>query len=177
MVEYIIMQGSGQGTNKRSDQSGRISGVVRNSSPVAPENSALADELRRVLKGKPTVSGFNRSLKHEVISFLAAVFKVVLVAVLCVAFGFGGFGAGMLLGYVSMTKPLSISDITQTDEVQTSFVYDSEGNVIARLTGSQNVDRIYIPISEVRNTYLEEAVISIEDDDVVIDGRWLMADG
>ena len=158
------MQGSGQGTNKRSDQSGRISGVVRNSSPVAPENSALADELRRVLKGKPTVSGFNRSLKHEVISFLAAVFKVVLVAVLCVAFGFGGFGAGMLLGYVSMTKPLSISDITQTDEVQTSFVYDSEGNVIARLTGSQNVDRIYIPISEVRNTYLEEAVISIEDE-------------
>ena len=86
------MQGSGQGTNKRSDQSGRISGVVRNSSPVAPENSALADELRRVLKGKPTISGFNRSLKHEVISFLAAVFKVVLVAVLCVAFGFGGFG-------------------------------------------------------------------------------------
>ena len=67
-------------------------------------------------------------------------------------------------GYVSMTKPLSISDITQTDEVQTSFVYDSQGNVIARLTGSQNVDRIYIPISEVRNTYLEEAVISIEDE-------------
>ena len=158
------MQGSGQGTNKRSDQSGRISGVVRNSSPVAPENSALADELRRVLKGKPTVSGFNRSLKHEIVSFLASVFKIVLVAVLCVAFGFGGFGAGMLLGYVSMTKPLSISDITQTDEVQTSFVYDSQGNVIARLTGSQNVDRIYIPISEVRNTYLEEAVISIEDE-------------
>ena len=82
MVEYIIMQGSGQGTNKRSDQSGRISGVVRNSSPVAPENSALADELRRVLKGKPTVSGFNRSLKHEIVSFLASVFKIVLVAVL-----------------------------------------------------------------------------------------------
>ena len=164
MVKYSGMQGSGQGTNKRHDQSGRISGVVRNSSPVAPENSALADELRRVLKGKPTVSGFNRSLKHEIVALLAAVFKVVLVAVLCVAFGFGGFGAGMLLGYVSMTKPLSISDITQTDEVQTSFVYDSEGNVIARLTGSQNVDRIYIPISEVRNTYLEEAVISIEDE-------------
>ena len=164
MVEYYIMKESGQGTNKRNDQSGRISGVVRNSSPVAPENSALADELRRVLKGKPTVSGFNRSLKHEIVAFLASVFKIVLVAVLCVAFGFGGFGAGMLLGYVSMTKPLSISDITQTDEVQTSFVYDSEGNVIARLTGSQNVDRIYIPISEVRNTYLEEAVISIEDE-------------
>ena len=139
-------------------------GSMRDSNPVLPENSALADELRTILKGKPTVSGFNRSLKHEILAFLAAVFKIVLVCVLCVFFAFGGFGAGMLLGYVSMTRPLSISDITQTDEVQTSFVYDSQGNVIARLTGSQNVDRIYVPISEVRNTYLEEAVISIEDE-------------
>ncbi len=139
-------------------------GSMRDSNPVLPENSALADELRTILKGKPTVSGFNRSLKHEIMAFLAAVFKIVLVCVLCVVFAFGGFGAGMLLGYVSMTRPLSISDITQTDEVQTSFVYDSQGNVIARLTGSQNVDRIYVPIGEVRNTYLEEAVISIEDE-------------
>ncbi len=144
--------------------SGRGRGSMRDSNPVLPENSALADELRTILKGKPTVSGFNRSLKHEILAFLAAVFKIVLVCVLCVFFAFGGFGAGMLLGYVSMTRPLSISDITQTDEVQTSFVYDSQGNVIARLTGSQNVDRIYVPISEVRNTYLEEAVISIEDE-------------
>ena len=144
--------------------SGRGRGSMRDSNPVLPENSALADELRTILKGKPTVSGFNRSLKHEIMAFLAAVFKIVLVCVLCVVFAFGGFGAGMLLGYVSMTRPLSISDITQTDEVQTSFVYDSQGNVIARLTGSQNVDRIYVPIGEVRNTYLEEAVISIEDE-------------
>ena len=151
-------------SDNRDNRNVRHQGFVRNTNPVAPENSALADELRRVLKGKPTVSGFNRSLKHEIISFIASVVRIGLVAVLCGAFAFGGFGAGMLLGYVSMTKPLSISDITQTDEVQTSFVYDSEGNVIARLTGSQNVDRIYVPISEVRNTYLEEAVISIEDE-------------
>ena len=148
----------------RDSHNVRQPGAVRNTNPVAPENSALADELRRILKGKPTVSGFNRSLKHEVMAFFASVFKIALVAVLCVGFALGGFGAGMLLGYVSMTRPLSIADITQTDEVQTSFVYDSEGNVIARLTGSANVDRIYIPISEVRNTYLEEAVISIEDE-------------
>lgn len=148
----------------RDNRPERASGNMRNTRPVAPENSALADELRRVLKGKPTVSGFNRSLKHEIVSFLGSVFKIVIVMSLCAAFAFGGFGAGMLLGYVSMTKPLSIADITQTDEVQTSFVYDSEGNVIARLTGNENVDRIYVPISEVRNTYIEEAVISIEDE-------------
>lgn len=158
------MQGYGQGAGNRNNNGARNPGFVRNTNPVAPENSALADELRRILKGKPTISGFNRSLKNEIITFFAAVIRIGLVAVLCGAFAFGGFGAGMLLGYVSMTKPLSIADITQTDEVQTSFVYDSQGNVIARLTGSQNVDRIYVPISEVRNTYLEEAVISIEDE-------------
>lgn len=159
MVKYRTMKPANSNNNAARQPVNR-----RNTSPVAPENSALADELRRILKGKPTVSGFNRSLKHEIISFVASVFKIALVAILCVVFGFGGFGAGMLLGYVSMTKPLSIADITQTDEVQTSFVYDSQGNVIARLTGSQNVDRIYVPISEIRNTYLEEAVISIEDE-------------
>ncbi|MBR1798082.1 MAG: transglycosylase domain-containing protein [Clostridiales bacterium] len=159
MVEYSIMKPA-----NRDNRPERASGNMRNTRPVAPENSALADELRRVLKGKPTVSGFNRSLKHEIVSFLGSVFKIVIVMSLCAAFAFGGFGAGMLLGYVSMTKPLSIADITQTDEVQTSFVYDSEGNVIARLTGNENVDRIYVPISEVRNTYIEEAVISIEDE-------------
>jgi len=139
-------------------------GRVRNTAPVAPENSALADELHESLKGKPTKSGFNRSLKHEIISFLGDVFRIILVMILCVCFAFGGFGAGMLLGYVSLTEPLSISDITQTDEVQTSFVYDIEGNEIAKLTGNENVDRIYVSISEVRNTYLEEAIISIEDE-------------
>ncbi|MBP5180234.1 MAG: transglycosylase domain-containing protein [Clostridiales bacterium] len=156
---------SGYGSNYNQNSGGSAHrGQVRNSAPVAPENSALADELRRVLKGKPTISGFNRSLQHEIISFASEVFKFCTVAALCFAFLFGGFGAGMLLGYVSMTKPLSIADITQTDEIQTSFVYDSEGNVIAKLTGNENVDRVYVPISEVRNTYLEEAVISIEDE-------------
>ncbi|MCQ2517024.1 MAG: transglycosylase domain-containing protein [Saccharofermentans sp.] len=152
------MQGS-ENYNRPSKNSN-----VRNSAPVAPENSALADELHRSLTGKPIKSGFNRSLKHEIISFIGDVVRIGLVIVLCICFAFGGFGAGMLLGYVSQTKPLSIADITQTDSVQTSFVYDIEGNVIARLTGSQNVDRIYVPISEVRNTYIEEAIISIEDE-------------
>lgn len=137
---------------------------VRNSAPVAPEDSALADELRTNLKGKPTRSGFNRSWFHEIVSFFADILKIVVVLVLCACFAFGGFGAGMLLGYVSTTKPLSISDLTQTEEVQTSFVYDSEGNVISKLTGNENVDRIYVPIGDVKNTYIDEAIISIEDE-------------
>ena len=136
----------------------------RSSKPVAPEESALADELRKTLKGKPTRTGFNRNWFRETISFLWDIGRVLLILVLCFVFAFGGFGAGMLLGYVSTTQPLSISDLTQTEEIQTSFVYDSKGNVIAKLTGNENVDRIYISIGEVKNTYIEEAISSIEDE-------------
>ena len=147
----------------RSTTGGRPD-VRRNTAPVAPECSALADELRKSLKGKPTRSGFNRSLFRELLAFAGDLVKIALVFVLCFVFIFGGFGAGMLLGYVSSTKPLSISDLTQTEEVQTSFVYDSQGNVISKLTGNENVDRIYVPFGVVRDTYIDEAIISIEDE-------------
>ena len=131
---------------------------------MAPENSALADELRSQLKGKPTKCGFNRSWTHEILSFIGDILRVVVVAVLCLCFALGGFGAGMLLGYASTTKPLSIGDLTSAEESQTSFVYDSENNVIAKLTGSENVDRIYVSYSEIKDTYLDDAIIAIEDE-------------
>ena len=137
----------------------------RSTRPVAPENSALADELRSQLKGKPTKCGFNRSWSHEIFSFVGDIFKIGIVGILCVSFIFGGFGAGMLLGYASTTKPLSIGDLTSTSEAsQTSFVYDSENNVIAKLTGSENVDRIYVSYSDIKDTYLDDAIIAIEDE-------------
>ena len=136
----------------------------RSSSRVKPENTALADDLRANLKGKPTKSGFNRSIWHEIVSFLSDVLKIALVVALCACFALGGFGAGMLLGYAASTKPLSIHDLTTGQASQTSFVYDIEGNVIAKLTGSENVDRIYISYSDVKNTYIDEAFIAIEDE-------------
>ena len=136
----------------------------RSTKPVAPENSALADELRSQLKGKPTKCGFNRSLTHEIGSFVWDILRVVIVAVLCLCFTFGGFGAGMLLGYASTTKPLSIGDLTSAEKSQTSFVYDIENNVIAKLTGAENVDRIYVSYSDIKDTYIDEAIISIEDE-------------
>lgn len=136
----------------------------RSTRPVAPENSALADELRSQLKGKPTKCGFNRSWTHEAASFIGDILRIAIVAVLCLCFTLGGFGAGMLLGYASTTKPLSIGDLTSAEESQTSFVYDSENNVLAKLTGSENVDRIYVSYSAIKNTYIDDAIIAIEDE-------------
>ena len=135
----------------------------RSTIPVNPESSALADELRSQLKGKPTKSGFSRSLLREIVGFAGDVTRIVVVIVLCLCFLFGGFGAGMLLGYASTTKPLSIGDLTTAEESQTSFVYDSQGNVLAKLTGSENIDRIYVPYGSIKDTYIDEAIISVED--------------
>lgn len=136
----------------------------RTSTQVSPEKTALADELRSTIKGKPTRCGFNRSVFHEIMSVTSDILKVVVVIVLCICFVIGGFGAGMLLGYVSTTQTLSISDLTQTEETQTSFVYDINGTVISKLTGTENVDRVYVSYSSVRSTYIDEAIISIEDE-------------
>ncbi|MBO7449321.1 MAG: transglycosylase domain-containing protein, partial [Clostridiales bacterium] len=136
----------------------------RSTKPVPPEKTALASELRSTLKGKPTRSGFNRSAFREMVSFVGDIAKIALVFVLCIVFILGGFGGGMLLGYVSTAEPLSIGDLTHTEDVQTSFVYDINGNVIAKLVGSENVDRIYVSFGEVKETYIDEAIIAIEDE-------------
>ena len=136
----------------------------RSTKPVPPEKTALASELRSTLKGKPTRSGFNRSAFREILSFVGDIAKIALVFVLCIVFILGGFGGGMLLGYVSTAEPLSIGDLTHTEDVQTSFVYDINGNVIAKLVGSENVDRIYVSFGEVKETYIDEAIIAIEDE-------------
>lgn len=147
-----------------TNRASHTTGSGRTTSQIPPERTALADELRATLKGKPTRSGFNRSIFHEIFSFFSDVFRIGLIMLLCLLFAFGGFGCGMLLGYVSTTTPLSIADLTQTEEVQTSFVYDMNGNIISKLTGTENVDRVYVSYGEVMNTYIDEAIIAIEDE-------------
>lgn len=136
----------------------------RSTVPCAPENSALASELRARLRGKPTRAAHNRHWYVELFSAVLSILKTMLIVLLCFSFLIGGFGAGMLIGYISSTTPLSISDISMTDSVETSFVYDSNGTVIAKLTGSENVDRIYVPFTEVKGTYIDEAIMAIEDE-------------
>ncbi|MBO4474689.1 MAG: PBP1A family penicillin-binding protein [Clostridiales bacterium] len=139
-------------------------GQKRSTVPCPPENSALADELRSRLRGKPTRAAHNRHWYLEVLGAVMDIVKTALVILLCLGFLVGGFGGGMLIGYISTTTPLSIADISMTDSVETSFVYDSNGTVIAKLTGSENVDRIYVAYTDVKDTYIDEAIMAIEDE-------------
>ena len=109
---------------------------VRSSAPVPPERTALADDLRSTLKGKPTRSGFNRSAFQEYLSFFADLLKIVIVFLLCICFILGGFGAGMLLGYVSTTETLF--------QVYSSFIPHIPGRCSSRLSLLWHAGRFYI---------------------------------
>jgi len=156
-----------QPTGRASDrQPGDTSGnpQQRSTHPVLPEHSAIADEFRTRLHGKPTHSAHNRSWYSELWSVISGVLKVTLIIMLCVSFTIGGFGAGMLVGYILTTTPVDIADLRTSNEKKTSFVYDSKNNEIARLTGSENIDRVYVSFSEIKGTYIDEAIVAIEDE-------------
>lgn len=138
--------------------------VQRSTHPVLPEHSAIADELRMRLRGKPTHAAHNRSWYSELWSVIYGVLKVSLVLILCLSFIIGGFGAGMLVGYISTTTAVDIADLRTSNENKTSFVYDSKNNEIARLTGVDNIDRVYVSFSEIKGTYIDEAIVAIEDE-------------
>ena len=157
-------QAQAQAGPRRSTSPGRAQPGQRSTRPVLPEHSAIADEFRTRLHGKPTRAGHRRTWYGELIGAILGILKIVLVLVLCVTFIVGGFGAGMLVGYVTTTAPVEIADVIQSDSKKTSFVYDINGAQIARLTGVENVDRVEISFSEIKNTYIDEAIIAIEDE-------------
>jgi len=68
----------------------------------------------------------------------------------------------MLLGYVSTAQPIAVADLRVKTE--TSYLYDTQGNLMAKLTGSQNVDRQVVSFDSVSGTYLPAAFKAIEDE-------------
>ena len=82
--------------------------------------------------------------------------------VLIVLFMIAAAGAGVLVGvskaYMETTPKLDTGKIE--DQSETSYIYDSNGELIALYTGSENRD--WANLDEIPK-YLQEAVIAIED--------------
>ena len=129
-----------------------------------PDESIIAEDFHKRLRGKPTHAAHDSTWYGGIGASIVLILKVLVIFLLLVVFVLGGFGGGMLVGYISTTEPLTISDLMTSDKKQTTFVYDKDGNEIQKLTGSDNVDRVYVSYSEVKDTYIDEAIISIEDE-------------
>lgn len=118
--------------------------------------------LRKRVSGKPDLPS-NSLTPAGILGKFAGKLVLLLVIILAVAILFaGGTGIGIVVGYISTATELS-TDLFNIEENLTSYVYDSNGTEIAALTGTSNINRELVDYSEVANTYIDEAFISIED--------------
>ncbi|MFO7635841.1 MAG: transglycosylase domain-containing protein [Clostridia bacterium] len=90
-----------------------------------------------------------------------AFFKLVIAVVLLVGALTGGLGIGLVVGWIRTADAIQEEDLEIRTGL-TTFIYDSAGNIIARLTGKDNINREPIGYDQI-NLYLEHAIISIED--------------
>jgi len=107
---------------------------VRRANPLPPDQSIIASDFHKRLRGKPTHAAHSNTWYGGIGGSIAFFLKLFLVLFLLVVFVIGGFGGGMLVGYISTTKALTISDLMTSDKKQTTFVYDKNGTEIQKLT-------------------------------------------
>lgn len=84
--------------------------------------------------------------------------KLVMIIVILAGFVGGGLGAGLIYGYIKTTPELNAIDL-QIVKYNT-FIYDTEGEVLAELKANEN--RVWIDYNEIPKN-LMNAFIAIED--------------
>lgn len=141
--------------------------MIKNQSPAYPPprrrpGSVVKKEFRKRLRGKPTHASNMVSLPRLVGMTIGRVLQIALVIIIIMGFLLVGLGGGMLVGYITTAESVTTGQLKSSGE--TSRIFDADGNEIAILTGSQNINREYVPISEVKGTYIDEAFKAIEDE-------------
>ena len=128
----------------------------------ADPNRRIRRTYRKSLRRKIRHSYVNESVGRTIYIVFRQFFKAAVIVILILTLLLGGIGSGMLVGYITTAQPLNVLQLQSANE--TSFIYDSEGNEIAKLTGSQNIDREYISYDRFADTYIDEAFKAIEDE-------------
>lgn len=121
----------------------------------------LERNMKKRVKGRPTRSVYSLPVVAALSKGFFRVIKLLLVCCLALIIFFGSIGLGIVVGYVATTEPISASLLAKG--AQTSYFYDKDGKEIGKQTGSQNIDRDYVALSEVADTYIAKAFIAVED--------------
>ena len=114
------------------------------------------------MSGRPQYTSYDRRFSQVVGRTFGRIIRTTLVLILAVVLLIAGFGVGMIYGYVRSTEPIPAN--LMTSGVETSLVYDSEGNLLSRQTGTMNIDRQNIAYADIADTYVAKAFIAIEDE-------------
>lgn len=124
-------------------------------------SSNLEKNMKKRVKGRPTRAAYALPILSALSKGFFRVVKLSLVLVLALIIFLGAIGLGIVTGYVATTEPVSAALLARG--AQTSYFYDKDGNEISKQTGAQNIDRDYVSLSEVADTYISKAFIAIED--------------
>lgn len=93
-----------------------------------------------------------------VLSVVLMTAKMLFFVVLLIGISCSGLVVGLAKAWIDTTPDLDLDKIGA--QAQTSFIFDSSGNLITEFKGSQN--RIYVEIGDIPANLIN-AVISIED--------------
>lgn len=135
---------------------------MHNKNTSSKTTDAIRKSYHKRLRGRPSHSSINETVPQTIFVVLKQFFKVIIITMVILGLTLTGVGAGMMVGYVSTAKPLNIWQLKGKNE--TSYIYDSKGIVLAKLTGSQNIDREYIYYNDFSSTFIDEAFKAIEDE-------------
>ncbi len=119
------------------------------------KNIFMSNKIDRIKKKLKSIN--YKKIRKAVFTAL----KIVLLLILVVGCAGAGVLGGAILGYIKTAEPLTEEQIKIVNE--TSYVYDSNGNEIARFTGSENINRETVFYKDVPE-YLWQAFVSIEDE-------------
>mgnify|MGYP000058888154 CR=1 FL=1 len=98
------------------------------------------------------------SEKNFLLSVLFMTVRMLFFVALLIGLSCAGLVAGVAKAWVDTTPDLDLEKIGA--QAQTSFIYDSQGNLITEFKGTQN--RIYVEIEDIPANLIN-AVISVED--------------
>lgn len=130
--------------------------------PRRRSSNVVRKELYRHLRGKPTHSSSLLSIPKVIGLAISRAVTLFILILVIMAFLLGGIGGGMLIGYITTASPVTTDHIKNTNEM--TRIKDMNGEDVAILTGSQNINREYISFSTIKLTYLDEAFKAIEDE-------------
>jgi len=119
-------------------------------------------ETRHKSASKTEQTPYTYSFWSIFINTFGATFKTLIIVVLLVGVIVGCLGLGMVIGWIETADTLSEEQLEITTGL-TTFIYDSNGNVITKLTGSDNINRETVGYDGIP-LVLEHAIVSIEDE-------------
>ncbi len=114
---------------------------------------------------KPAPGGAAKKPKKasSVRKFIFTVVKFLFVFFMALGCAVAGIAGGALYGYIKTAEPIRDEQLNIMTSSKTTFIYDSKGNVMQKLTGKDNKDSEPITDKEAPE-FLKQAIISIEDE-------------